>query len=102
MNLYELASRVSPDELEDHASKLIWKKHGNGFFAYLIRLEDWVFLRVSGCIVQLPFYTWTGEAWRIATIEEYQEVAQLWQLEMEENRKNLHASAPYSQQSFST
>lgn len=82
MNFYELASQVSPDELGDHQSRVIWSRQGSGRFAYLIRIDDCVFMRVSGCTVQLAFYTWTGSEWRKATLQEYEEVVDVWQTEI--------------------
>lgn len=82
MNLYELAKQVTPSSLADHESKVIWS--GNrGMFAYLIRLDDAVFLRMSFSQAQLEFFTLIIEDWDIATFSSYKEIAELWQIEKE-------------------
>jgi hypothetical protein len=78
LNLYELAQEITPDQLKDHQSKVIWK--GNGAFAYLIRIDNEIYLRLNGSQFQLLFY-WLDSFgdWVIAKFNDYKELTILWQ-----------------------
>jgi hypothetical protein len=86
VSLYELAKQVKPDQLEDHESKVIWKGT-QGNFAYLIRLFDEIYLRLSGSQLQMLFYYWSGmyKEWILSSEIQYKEIAQLWQDERTDN-----------------
>jgi hypothetical protein len=83
VNLYELAKKVNPGNLCDHEGKVIWKS-SNGRFAYMIRIDDVVYLRMSFSQAQLAFYVLLIEEWDIATVSSYKEIAELWQTESKE------------------
>lgn len=76
MNLYELACEVSPDALGDQESKVIWKN--SVAFVYLFRSDGEIFLRMSGSVFQMIFYTWDGQVWQRATMQQYNKVREIW------------------------
>lgn len=81
MTLYELAKKVNLSELADHQSKVIWSS-GNGVFAYMIKLEDTVYLRVSFSQAQMIFYVLIADEWVDITSDYlYKEITELWKLE---------------------
>lgn len=81
MNLYQTAILIKPDSLLDHSGKVIWK--GNGF-AYLFRIDNTVYLRMSFSIAQLAFYTLHNDGWKTVAENLYKEIVELWIIEKEQ------------------
>lgn len=77
MSIYQIAAHVQPSTFENYSGKVIWKG-ARSEFAYLFRIDEVIYLRMSFSIAQLIFFTLYRDNWLTVNENLYKEIVELW------------------------